>query len=43
MGRQHYTSEISARFSYAVDKTVVVWVEHFASARIRASSVSRCA
>ena len=40
--QRHYTSEISGRFSYAVDKTVVVWVEHFASARILASSLSRC-
>ena len=33
--------EISGRFSYAVDSTVVVCVEHLASARIRASSDSR--
>ena len=38
---QPCSSQISGRFSYAVDSTVVVWVEHFASARIRASSHSR--
>ena len=37
----HYAWEISGRFSYAVDSTVVVCVEHLASARIRASSDSR--
>ena len=36
-----FVAAISGRFSYAVDSTVVVCVEHLASARIRASNYSR--